>query len=93
MNNPEFVTLLSLAFERELRAVLTVGEFDDVVQANRTIPDGCCASGDYCDSNEQMYDAWVSVAGSAPDLDNPDHCETWGKAWDEFIRRTSGGAR
>lgn len=90
MSNPEFIALLSLAFERELRCVLTAGEFADVVQANKTIPDGCCASGDYCDSNEQMHDAWVSVAGRAPDLNNPDHCETWGKAWDEFIRRTSG---
>ncbi len=60
---------------------------DEVRRRNRrTYPRGC-ASGDFCDSNMAMDEAWTRTFEERLDINNDDQVDLWNDAWTLSSRR------
>lgn len=79
-------TLLAREFARVLRATLDAGEIATANERNRLAAAGVCHSHDFCDANMAMLEAWTTIAGTEPDLDDDQQTATWNAAWDEAMR-------
>ncbi len=88
---PELPTKEALAHEfiAQLRAALTPSDFSDMLARNRS-PEylNCCASGDFCDSNMVMLEAFKKLWGDPLDTEGQsmaimdDACiDRWNAAW------------
>lgn len=56
--------LLAAEFSKLLRDLLGEQTMREVVKINRTADPQTCASGDYCDSNMVMLQAWENLTGT-----------------------------
>lgn len=80
---------LALAFTKVLRKWLTRAQMDEVVLRNETsLYDDCCATGDFCDSNMAMEEAFQKAFSRDPEVVEPDganheaDCQLWNAGWD-----------
>lgn len=74
---------LSQVFTRILTDWLGVEKLAQVVALNGT-PEysGCCASHDFCDSNQAIIDAWNELSAVEIDSGSTEHAYLLNKAWD-----------
>ena len=77
------VALLSAKFTEILNQWLTKKQLNEIRKRNKQ-PDyeNCCATHDFCDPNQAMIDAWVTVFGKEPDLRKDRVMTIMNKAWD-----------
>lgn len=75
-------------FARVLHEWLSPAQMREVVARNETSDyDDCCATGDFCDSNMAMDEAFTKVMGREIELGEGTRqsradVDLWGKAWD-----------
>lgn len=72
-------------FCRVIRQWLTPAQLRAVIKTNRERRDSTCATGDYCDSNMAMSEAFARVWGqpeSRIDVGNQHSVAVWNRAWD-----------
>lgn len=76
------VTLLSAKFTEILNQWLTKKELNEIRKRNKQ-PDyeTCCATHDFCDPNEAMAEAWVTVFGKEGDWRKDRTMNIINKAW------------
>lgn len=78
------VEVVARTFAAILATYLTANERGEVIRRNRenkgTEYENCCASGDFCDSNMAMEEAFNSF-GVEVDAQNEAFCTLWGSAW------------
>ena len=74
---------LALEFSRVLTEWLGEAKIAQIVLANQT-PEyrGCCASHDFCDSNQAMIDAWTNLSIVVIRANSSEHAEVINRAWD-----------
>jgi hypothetical protein len=66
-----------------LKSWLTDAELIEVNRRNALNEyDGCCATHDFCDSNEAMNEAFKIVVGRDIDCDSGSDCTLCNDAWD-----------
>src|SRR5262245_59997593 len=94
LTNPEIVSgralpeILALAakFSELLRAELgpqTMAAVNALnIKDGKPVENGCCASGDYCDSNTVMDVAWQALCGYEIDHSSQSHGDRWNDSWD-----------
>lgn len=73
---------LARAFAAELITELGPNTVKRVVELNRTVPAGVCASHDFCDANMTMERAFRAAMGREIDLDSDAESVLWSEAWD-----------
>lgn len=89
-------TALAKAFDAELRAGIGAESYAEVIRRNRTPEyDGACASHDFCDANEIMDTAFVSVMGRSTIPDDEDafiseeDTDLWNRTWNAWRAMTA----
>lgn len=87
---------LAKAFDAELRGEIGAQSYAEVIRLNRTPEYNCaCASHDFCDANEIMDAAFVSVTGRSTIPDDEDafiseeNTDLWNRAWDAWRAMTA----
>lgn len=80
------VNTLANAFSTVIREWLTEKELNQVRDLNAVNDVGICSTGDYCDSNMAMMEAFQRLFGRDPDflelgLDTSDDRDLWNDAW------------
>ena len=84
--NPDTVTALAVSFSSILRGWLTADEIAECIAANAAeTRQGVCHSHDYCDANEAMDEAFVTVLGFSPETSDEAMNDLWASAWAEAI--------
>jgi hypothetical protein len=81
---------LARAFATVLREWLTADEMAQVIEGNKTAPEGVCCSHDFCDANMAMDEAFTRVTGRTYPLgeEGPQQKADnalWNEAWDIAI--------
>lgn len=79
--NPE-QALVAREFARLLVAEIGAESVRRVNEANRTLPQGACASHDHCDANMPMAAAFEAIVGRPVDPDSDDDAALWSQAWE-----------
>lgn len=79
-------------FSRLIRDRLTPSEMTDVLNRNRSLVAGACATRDHCDANQAMAEAFALVKGRDCNTDSDADTALWNAAWAiaknaEFPRR------
>ena len=79
------ISALATAFVSQLRATLTADQMRQIADENAALSPAdriaICASGDFCDSNECMSAAFVSVMGREIDAASDADSALWNAAW------------
>jgi hypothetical protein len=73
---------IARAFAANLAEELTADQMAQVVERNKTVDPGVCASHDFCDANMVMDPAFTQVMRREIDLNSEADCALWGQAWD-----------
>jgi len=80
------VPVLAAKFREVLTEWLGPDKVSEIIRINR-LPDthpNACASGDFCDSNMAMLEAWEAVIPEKFDFHSEAHSALWGSAWSIF---------
>lgn len=72
---------LAAQFMAELIGMLGSHDFMDACCRNVGIPDGICASHDFCDANMVMAEAFKVIVEAEPNVFNEDDAALWSEAW------------
>lgn len=79
--------ILARKFSQLLLAEIGRENLITVIERNKTISAGCCASHDFCDANMVMDAAFKTVTGKKINTQKDEAVELWNQAWD--IARTT----
>ena len=72
---------LAREFSRLIRLAITRPGAMHYVQENADPNDAVCPTGDYCDSNMVMWEAFQKVEGREMDMENDADRDLWNEAW------------
>lgn len=86
--------MIGETFATMLAACLTPAQWAEMLERNRTVGAGVCASHDFCDSNMVMDPAFTAVMGREAEASSTDDAALWSAAWDHAKARhlTAGEA-
>ena len=82
------VEVIGERFASVLSGWLKHSQWEEMRRVNvGNVGDSVCASHDFCDANEAMSKAFMSVTGREISGDNEADCQLWNDAW-SFAKRT-----
>ena len=82
------VEMIGERFANVLAGWLKHSQWEEMRRVNvANVGDSDCASHDFCDANEAMSEAFMSVTGREINGDNEADCLLWNDAW-SFAKRT-----